>query len=397
MWVKVMSFLCSHRSIEFSDWFFSRDDITEKILEHIGCDHFPSLLMAIIECQYVMEMNFSCEINWTSRLLVLIGKKLTMLKDGETRSPNLKLNRYQIEMDLTNIGDFVDSMIKKYPKTRLIGRFQHPDFFLPLLQLSFSSDIPTAPYYLSILLKIVPTCKNLEEYETFQLPPLIAEMLNLANRNGENRGSEEEAPIQLLYGVLSKHPVGLAHSVHTTCGMLAPLGLTRLNCVQLVLQLIQLNFKLVDTALIEYRLISKVVDLFFQFKWNNILHKTVENIVSFTLQSKPSYFCLYLLRECILLERILQAQQNFDQEMSMHRQQTQYVTVKHAYMGHISNIAASISKSSKEHAAIFYLLEDIPNRGWKKFEDKMKLASDRSKDLWTVPDRKGLRQRPSNE
>lgn len=39
------------------------------------------------------------------------------------------------------------------------------------------------------------------------------------------------------------------------------------------------------------------------------------------------------------------------------------------YMGHLINISNAIIRSSKVHSAIFYLLEDIPNRGWKKFVD----------------------------
>ncbi len=39
------------------------------------------------------------------------------------------------------------------------------------------------------------------------------------------------------------------------------------------------------------------------------------------------------------------------------------------YMGHLINISNAILRSSKVHSAIYYLLEDIPNRGWKKFVD----------------------------
>lgn len=45
---------------------------------------------------------------------------------------------------------------------------------------------------------------------------------------------------------------------------------------------------------------------------------------------------------------------------------------RQGYMGHLYNIAIAIIKSSKVHSAIFYLLEDVPNRGWRKFEEKLK-------------------------
>jgi len=41
------------------------------------------------------------------------------------------------------------------------------------------------------------------------------------------------------------------------------------------------------------------------------------------------------------------------------------------YMGHLYVIANTILKSSKKHSAIFYLVDDVPQRGWKKFVEKL--------------------------
>lgn len=42
------------------------------------------------------------------------------------------------------------------------------------------------------------------------------------------------------------------------------------------------------------------------------------------------------------------------------------------YMGHLLAMAAAISQAAHINSAIFYLLEDVPHRGWKKIEDKIK-------------------------
>jgi hypothetical protein len=41
------------------------------------------------------------------------------------------------------------------------------------------------------------------------------------------------------------------------------------------------------------------------------------------------------------------------------------------YMGHLWKIGNAIVKSSKQQSAVFYLLDDVPNRGWKKFTEKL--------------------------
>lgn len=86
---------------------------------------------------------------------------------------------------------------------------------------------------------------------------------------------------------MSKAPVGVAGSITTTCASVSPLGFLRLGCVKMVNLLLQINYHLVDTALLQYRIISRVIDLFFQNKWNNILHKAVEGIALKVSISSP--------------------------------------------------------------------------------------------------------------
>jgi len=41
------------------------------------------------------------------------------------------------------------------------------------------------------------------------------------------------------------------------------------------------------------------------------------------------------------------------------------------YMGHLYVIANAIMVASKRHSAIFYYLDDVPQRGWRKFVEKL--------------------------
>lgn len=133
----------------------------------------------------------------------------------------------------------------------------------------------------------------------------------------EQQQQQQEKPLQKLCKLLYKPPANLPTSIDTSAGVIAPLGHYRLRCVQFVLSLVRSNYHLVDNALIEHRILSRCVDLFFQFKWNNILHSLVEVMCLHILETKPPYLCLYLLRDCSLVDRILQAVQNEEQEKKM--------------------------------------------------------------------------------
>jgi len=276
----------------------------------------------------------------------------------------------ELEQDMNGISILIEQIIKKFPKSTLVEQLQQADFLDPLLTKALNENGMSC---ISVVNKVLTLCKNNLEYETATLPPLLFKLLQPIQEGNE----KSEYPLARLYRLLYKPPSNLPPSITTSNAVISPLGPFRLKCVDLALALVKLNYQLIDSALIEHRVIARCVDLFFQYKWNNILHCVVESMAKFILESKPSYMCLYLLRDCQLLDRVLQAQQNEEQERSMKEKKEQKVPHL-GYMGHLYSIANAILTSSKVHSAIFYLLEDVPNRGWKKFADgKLKGINDR--------------------
>jgi len=55
-------------------------------------------------------------------------------------------------------------------------------------------------------------------------------------------------------------------------------------------------------------LISVIMDLFFEFKWNSILHQTVFSILTLLLQSPNEMAVHHVIEDCHLLDRILAAE-----------------------------------------------------------------------------------------
>lgn len=223
---------------------------------------------------------------------------------------------------------------------------------------------------MNILLKLISICRNSKEYENIELHPLLQEILQ---QHKEESNKNIEKPLVILYKLLYKPPSNFPPTITTTAGVISPLGPYRLKCIQFIIYLLRCNYQMVDVALVESKIISRCIDLFFQFKWNNILHSLIEVMIIYILENKPTFLSLYILRDCNFLYRILQAQQHEDQEKELKLQKQKNIPIT-GYMGHLYNISNAIINISKINSTIFYFIQDIPNRSsWIKFiEGKLK-------------------------
>lgn len=135
-------------------------------------------------------------------------------------------------------------------------------------------------------------------------------------------------------------------SILTTAGQLdPPLGNTRLQVVKLISTIIPSNYTKLYDEFISLSTFPLLLDLFFQYPWNNFLHTQVEISiisalkVSTTIESNetiPSNFCKHLLKDCNLIERILKAWKNNDE------QQAEGKGIRQGYMGHLISIMNNI-------------------------------------------------------
>ncbi|KAL6508799.1 hypothetical protein OROHE_021358 [Orobanche hederae] len=94
----------------------------------------------------------------------------------------------------------------------------------------------------------------------------------------------------------------------TTYGELRPpLGLYRLKIVEFLAVLLKTGNEVAEKELVVSGTIQRVLDLFFEYPYNNALHHHVESIIYSCLESKNSAIVDHLLLECNLVGRILQS------------------------------------------------------------------------------------------
>ncbi|KAM3692360.1 hypothetical protein ACJW31_08G083200 [Castanea mollissima] len=93
----------------------------------------------------------------------------------------------------------------------------------------------------------------------------------------------------------------------TTYGELRPpLGKHRLKTVEFLAVLLRTGNDAAENELVSSGTIQRVIDLFFEYPYNNSLHHHVESIILSCLESKSDTIVNHLLQDCNLIGRFLQ-------------------------------------------------------------------------------------------
>ncbi|KAL6967252.1 hypothetical protein U1Q18_033056 [Sarracenia purpurea var. burkii] len=93
----------------------------------------------------------------------------------------------------------------------------------------------------------------------------------------------------------------------TTYGELRPpLGKHRLKIVEFIAVLLKTGNEVAEKELVTSGTIQRVLDLFFEYPFNNSLHHHVESIILSCLESKNNTIVDHILQKCNLVGRILQ-------------------------------------------------------------------------------------------
>ncbi|KAK4719882.1 hypothetical protein R3W88_018220 [Solanum pinnatisectum] len=152
----------------------------------------------------------------------------------------------------------------------------------------------------------------------------------------------------------------------TTYGELRPpLGKHRLKIVEFISVLLKTGNDVAEDELISSGTIERVLDLFFEYAFNNALHHHVESIINSCLESRNSVLVDHLFEDCNLLGKILQTDKQPTVSGS-ESQPTFPATGKQAprlgNIGHLTRIANKLVQLGSNDNRIRGYLEK--NMGW---------------------------------
>ncbi|XP_019436274.1 PREDICTED: serine/threonine-protein phosphatase 6 regulatory subunit 1-like [Lupinus angustifolius] len=156
----------------------------------------------------------------------------------------------------------------------------------------------------------------------------------------------------------------------TTYGELRPpLGKHRLKIVEFMAVLLETGNEVAEKEMINSGTIRRVIDLFFEYPYNNSLHHNVESIIISCLESKTDVIVDHLLQECDLITRFIQA----DKQSILYadsNQPTVPTAGKRAprtgNLGHITRIVNRLVHLAHNRSHILKYLEE--NSEWNEWQ-----------------------------
>ncbi|XP_010264671.1 PREDICTED: serine/threonine-protein phosphatase 6 regulatory subunit 3-like isoform X2 [Nelumbo nucifera] len=130
----------------------------------------------------------------------------------------------------------------------------------------------------------------------------------------------------------------------TTYGELRPpLGKHRLKIVEFIAVLLRAGNEVAEKELVSSGTIQRILDLFFEYPFNNLLHHHVESIILSCLESKNNMIVDHLFRDCNLIGKFLQADKRLVLSGDCGQQPTLPAAGRHmpraGYLGHVTRIS----------------------------------------------------------
>jgi hypothetical protein len=145
-------------------------------------------------------------------------------------------------------------------------------------------------------------------------------------------------------------------------GAIVPLGFVRLKVVELFATLLRLNYKCVSTALAQMGAPGTMLDLFFQYRYNNFLHAIVRSVVTSAFAGEDQELKLHLVQVCKLSARLIEVVRVNAEEEAKPK------GVRSGLMGFVIHMASDLANAARGTPALAAALKEVDNNAWEAFE-----------------------------
>ena len=335
---RVVVELFSKRASRMLEYITSKVGLFDMILSHIDTSAIMDLVLGItnafLTVEERQEMNdWMAENAIVKKLVDMITGGVSGEKQRNASRMLGELHRYGYEFmsmnfECTNQDTLVDALESNEVITRLLTN----------IFADTSSPVPFChgPEFLCtmVMLQRSGTQTNGILAETAQYP-------NISNEEGAGRVAECTAAfIPDFIQVLSNPPKSAP--MRTSVGEIeAPLGAARLSIIRLLTSLLQVSSQKFMEEFARFDVATVLLDLFFQYQWNNFLHSHVEQVVSFvmSLASDADYGLRHsLVVKGRLLQRLAEAGMSNESDQAEKKR-------RRGYMGHVVTMSNRLTNA----------------------------------------------------
>ncbi|KAG4177855.1 hypothetical protein ERO13_A10G003600v2 [Gossypium hirsutum] len=291
---RIVICLLLRKTSAFMQYIKGHQEIVEMLIDLIGITSIMEVLIRLIGADEHMYASYMESMQWIeeTNMLEMIADKFSSSDSAEVHA---------------NAAETLCA-ITRFAPHGLAAKITSPNFIRRLFRHALEDSRPK-----SVLVNSLTVCISLLDpkrltlgvYHTYNRQISQGSTISANPKTVEGMLENLGNLLKLLDASSSKS------TLLTTYGKLQPpLGKHRLKIVEFISVLLMVGSETAEKELIRLSAMQRILNLFFEYPYNNFLHHHVENIILSCLESKNVPLIANLLRECNLLGKILEAEKN---------------------------------------------------------------------------------------
>ncbi|KAK4858192.1 hypothetical protein QYF36_012552 [Acer negundo] len=291
---KVVICLLLRKTVPFMNYVKAQQEIIAQLVDLIGITSIMEVLIRLIGADEHMYTNYIESMQWIEETNVL---EMIVDKFSSSDCPEVHANAAETLCSIT-----------RFAPPGLATKICSPNFIGRLFRHALEDSRPK-----SVLVNSLSICISLLDPKRLTLGSYYTYNRQLTHGSTITANPETvEGMLGSLGDLLKLLDVSSEESVlQTTYGKLQPpLGKHRLKIVEFISVLLTVGSEAAEKELIQLGAVKRILDLFFEYPYNNFLHHHVEDIIFSCFESKNVPLIEHILRECNLVGKILEAEKN---------------------------------------------------------------------------------------
>ncbi|KAJ4894894.1 SIT4 phosphatase-associated family protein [Raphanus sativus] len=290
---KVVICLLVRKTIPFMQFIKDHQEILKQLVDLIGITSIMEVLKRLVGTDEHLYSNYTSAMQWVEDTDIL---EMIVDKFGSSDCPEVHANAAEILCT-----------VARYAPPGLATKLSSPSCTGRLLKHTLEDSRPK-----SVLVNSLSVCISLLDPKRFTLGTYHIYGRQLTHGSMVPNPETVEGMLGSLGDLLVLLNVSSAEGILlTTYGKLQPpLGKHRLKVVEFISVLLSVGSEAAEKEVIRLGAVKRVLDLFFEYPYNNFLHHHVENVILSCLESKNSQLLDHILSECNLIGSILEAEKN---------------------------------------------------------------------------------------
>ncbi|XP_065865021.1 uncharacterized protein [Euphorbia lathyris] len=293
---KVVVCLMVRKTVPLMNYVQGHQDVFRQLVDLIGITSIMEVLVRLVGADDHVYPNFIDVMQWLaeSNLLEMIVDKLNPSSPPEVHA---------------NAAETLCAITRNAPSA-LASKLSSPSFVARIFShaLEDSNSKSGLVHSLSVCISLLDPKRSAISspfLHSFRSQHMYESRVPV-NPETINAMLPKLGDLLMLLNVMSDEKI-----LPTTYGKLKPpLGKHRLKIVEFIAVLLRIGNEATEKELVSSGTVKRVIDLFFQYPYNNALHHHVESIIISCLETKSDAMVDHLLGDCGFIGKILQTDQN---------------------------------------------------------------------------------------